>query len=246
MNIGQSDLRDAILDASLPTPSGLLGPNDAPAGKRFDVYRNNVVYSLTQALGAAFPMVKKLIGSASFEKLAGIYVRKHPPQSPLMMHYGAEFPEFIARFEPLKKLGYLADCARLDIAMRQSYHAATSDRKFLEPTDLKAQNLANLKLGLAPASIIVRSVWPLFDIWRYNFETNAPAPKPVPQDVLVTRQEWDPAPHALPVGGACWLETLDRGEDFITSHETTLNTHAEFDLSAMLNLVLACEALTIS
>ena len=40
----------ALLDPSAGVPAGLLRPDGAPAARRFDIYRNNVVASLVDAL----------------------------------------------------------------------------------------------------------------------------------------------------------------------------------------------------
>ena len=39
---GQTAFTTALLDHAIPAPAGLTNPFGGPAGKRFDVYRNNV------------------------------------------------------------------------------------------------------------------------------------------------------------------------------------------------------------
>ena len=66
---------------------------------------------LTEALEAAFPVVRKLVGDEFFRAMAGVYLRTHPPKTPLMMFYGEAMPQFLSRFGPTKKFGYLPDIA---------------------------------------------------------------------------------------------------------------------------------------
>ena len=239
----QAAFRAGLLDAGTPLPDGLVDGNNAPAGKRYDVYRNNVTHALIAALETAFPLVAKLIGAQNFAALAPFYVRSHPPSSPLMMFYGADFPAFIAGFEPLAEIGYLADAARLDYALRLSYHAA--DVAPLTAHDLAAipeQTLATTPLTLAPSTRILRSDWPLFDIWRFNAEDAAPQPRAMAQDVLITRPEFDPTPHLLPEGAADWLDAMAQGAGFEAAAEQTLGAHPDFDLTATLTLLLGTAA----
>lgn len=79
MTVSQTQFITAVLDPMIDTPQGLVDPNGNPAGKRFDVYRNNVVASLSDALGVAFPVVQKLVGDEFFRAMAGVYLRQHPP-----------------------------------------------------------------------------------------------------------------------------------------------------------------------
>jgi hypothetical protein len=244
MTVTQKEFRAALLDAGQPVPDGLLAPGDAPAGARFSVYRNNVVLSLTEALETAFPLVRKLLGAENFKRLAAVFVRKHPPSSPLMMFYGEDLPELLESFEPLREIGYLADCARLDLALRQSYHAA--DATSLDAKSFQLDPVAALGqvVSLAPATQVLRSTWPLHDIWRFNMEPGAEKPRAVAQEILIARSGFDPRPHLLPLGGADWLDFLARGLPLGQASEDVLARRPDFDLTATLSLVLSTGALT--
>ena len=71
--VTQSQFRTAMMDAGVAVPEGIVNPDGEKASKRFDVYRNNVAVSLSDALETAFPVVRKLLGDEFFRAMAGVY-----------------------------------------------------------------------------------------------------------------------------------------------------------------------------
>ncbi|WP_037310171.1 DNA-binding domain-containing protein [Ruegeria halocynthiae] len=238
MSVSQTTFHEALLDPSAAIPDGLLDAKAQPAGRRFSVYRNNVAVSLTEAMHQAFPVITKLLGTKNMDGLAGIFLRKHPPLSPLMMFYGEEFPEFLAGMEQLSHLGYLPDIARLELALRRSYHAADSQPVSENALAVSPEDVMRAQLGFAPAMQVLRSDWPIYSIWRFNTEEDAPKPEPDGQDVLITRPDYDPHPHLLPLGGADWIARLQSGQTIGDAYENTAADFPEFDLGATLALLL--------
>ncbi len=141
----------AILDPDRPVPAGLIGPDGEPSAKRFAVYRNNVVAGLCDTLKAAFPAVRRIVGDAFFAAMARTYVLREPPNSPLMLDYGAGFAGFVDAFEPAAALRYLSDVARLERAWVEAYHAPEAEP--LDPTVLAGiapDELPHISLLLHP------------------------------------------------------------------------------------------------
>ncbi|WP_299663742.1 DNA-binding domain-containing protein [uncultured Ruegeria sp.] len=244
MNVSQTTFHEALLDASRTVPDGLQDAQANAAGRRFSVYRNNVAISLTEAMNQAFPVITKLLGPQNMDGLAGIFLRQHPPSSPLMMFYGAEFPAFLESMQQLSHLGYLPDVARLELALRQAYHAADSQSINAEALSIPPEDLMRAKLTLAPAMRMLRSNWPIHAIWLFNTQDDAPKPEAGPQDVLITRPEYDPAPHPLPSGGAAWITRIQDGDTIGEAFEATVAETPEFDLGTTLALLLQGGAIT--
>lgn len=230
------DFHAALLDPERPAPPGLTDPDGRPAGRRFNVYRNNVAVSLTEALRQAFPVIRKLVGDEFFTAMAREHARQYPPRSPLLMFYGEDMPHFLASFPPVAHLGYLPDIARLELALRQSYHAADAKPLATEALQtLPPEDFLAARPGLAPALRLICSDWPILSIWRANTEGTSPPTARVAEDVLILRPEFDPAPHLLPEGGAAFIAALLRKEPVAAALEAAPG----LDLTATLTLLIA-------
>jgi len=229
----------ALLDPSLAIPPGLSDARGGPAERRFAVYRNNVVVSLIDAMETGFPVIVKLVGEEFFRAMAGVFVRAHPPTSPVLARYGIDFPQFLENFEPVAHLPYLADVARLEFALREAYHAA--DAAPVAPGALAHSRLMEARLRLAPATRVVASPYPIHAIWRANTEAGAPPAKGGAETVLVTRPDWDPWPRPIPPAAARMILALLAGLPFAAALEAA---GAEIDLAATLTLLLDTKSIT--
>lgn len=245
MGVTETVFRAALLDPARPAPEGLSDGRGRPAGRRFAIYRNNVAASLTEALDLGFPVLRKLIGASNFRQLAAAFLRRHPPDHPMIALYGARLPDFLQDFAPLAHLGYLPDVARLEQALRESHHAA--DASPIDPAilqDLPIERLLQARLRLAPATRLIRSPWPIHAIWLFNSAEGAPKPAPGAQDVLVTRPAFDAEMACLAPGGAAFVAALMQDRSFGAAHDAATALAPDFDLAVTLGLLIRAGAVT--
>jgi len=241
MSVSQQEFIATILNPERPVPEGLLDPSGRLAGKRFDVYRNNVASGLTDVLISAFPAILSLVGENFFKAMAGVYLRQYQPNTPIMMLYGAQMAAFLQDFAPAASLPYLPDIARLEQAMRESYHGA--DSRAIDPTELSALNenaLAVARLQLAPTTALIRSDWPIHSI--YQNATGKSDAKPVmqPENVLLTRPELDPFHKAIGTADAKFISAMLAGE---TLADAAKAGGKGFDPGAILGYLLSQNAI---
>lgn len=236
--MSQTIFAKAVLNPDAPVPEGVIDPDGNPTPKRFAVYRNNVAVSLTEALEQAFPALQSLIGPTRFKALAGLYLRAHPPRDPRMMVYGDGMADFLPQVTQLAAYPYLADVARLEQAIRESYHAA--DAAPLDPARLASlppEAIADTRLLFAPAVRLVSSPYPALSIRARALDPEAPKPTKGAQSILVTRPEFDPVPHLIDQDQAHAIAALMNGAPLGEALAST-------DPNALLALLLGSAALT--
>jgi hypothetical protein len=242
----QEAFRKAVLDPATAMPRGLAAYNGVPPSRRFDVYRNNVTLGLVGALESRFPASIVLVGAEFFRGLATIFVRAHPPRSPLLLNYGDDLPGFVEGFEPAKDVPYLADVMRLEIARSQAYHAADAEPASLTALSaLEPEQLSEVKAVFHPAARLLRSCYPVATIWQMNSGGEI---RPIEdwhgEDVLVTRPRLDVQVQILPPGGYAFLAALEAGELLGVAAETAFAEAAIFDLSAALVALVSAGIVT--
>ncbi|WP_332762385.1 DNA-binding domain-containing protein [Pseudomonas koreensis] len=240
----QSAFAAALIDTGLPCPDGLRSANGADPASRFAVYRNNVQASLVNALADSYPVVQQLVGDEFFRAMAAVFIRSQPPKSPLMSRYGETFADFIAQFEPIAGVPYVADVARLEYLRVLAYHAA--DAQPIRPAHVSAalahpQTLGGLAFGLHPSLHLLDSAFAVVAIWAAHQQAQSLAGIGLNQGqhALVLRNGLDVEVFALEAGASVFIRHLNNGEPLLAAAENS----PPFDLAQTLALLIAHNAI---
>ncbi len=225
----QARFGEALLDPRKKVPDFVAKTGGRPSGRRFNVYRNNVMVSLTEALLDAYPVVTQLVGDEFATAMARVYAGENLPRSPVLLDYGADYAAFIERFEPAQSLPFLADVARLERAWLTAYHCADHVPLAIEAlSSFDEQELGDLRFSFCPGVALVQSDHPVVSIWTAHqgegAETALAAISQQGETALVNRpdnhvlvREISPAIHAFFLSlhqGQTLAMSLDKGGTF--------------------------------
>ena len=236
----------ALLNPERGAPAG-VGPNGKTAGKRYNVYRNNVTVSLIDSLAAIYPAVQRITGVDFFRAMARFHVRATPPTSPLLFEYGREFPAFIEAYEYAQGMPWLADVARIERAWLDAYHAA--DAVPLSAEILAAfppNQLTEAVFGAHPATQMIRSQYSAVTIFAANRGMDAVGHIDAgrPEDALITRPEADVVVRHLSQGDAAFLRHLISGRSLGEAVASALQISSDFDIAASIAGMIEAGAFT--
>lgn len=132
---------------------------DAESGLR--AYRANAHAAAERALAVTFPTLRVLIGREDFAQLAREFWHAHPPQRGDLGDWGDALPAWLAAHAALAEWPYLADCARLDLALHVCERASDA---VIEPASLALlgeRAPGALRLHLLPCVQCISSRWPI-------------------------------------------------------------------------------------
>lgn len=224
-------------------------PGKFPATRYLRIYRNNVFANLTAALKAVYPVIERLVGRDFFGYSADTYIRHNPPTRGYLHDFGRHFPEFLAGFEPARKLVYLPDVAHLEWARHHAFHAA--DAAMLSLASLATVPPARhgtLRFSLHPSAQLVVSDYPILRIWQVN--------QPGHTDdarvdlamggvrLLVVRRAQDVVIETLTTGDHALLSAFAAEQSFETAGRAALVAQPEYQLAAALRRYVASATLT--
>jgi len=165
----QAAVRRALLDGDDAEAAAMVSGDGIAPAARLSVYRHHVLTTLTAALKTTYPVVCRLVDERFFDYAADAFIRSRPPSAPCLFEYGGDFPDFLAAFEPCRRLAYLPDVARLDWALNAAAHA--EDATPLDLERLRAippEAYPRLVFRFEPAFRLLSSPWPIDRIWAVH------------------------------------------------------------------------------
>ena len=231
-------MQASILESS-DAAEALVANGMFDATEQLQLYRNNLVISLTDALAAVYPVVQRIVGEDFFRAACREYIPQHPLRQAQLNGFGKEFAEFIRSYRPAASLTYLADVAALEWAWQQAYHAAGSEK--LDTTSLRQvpeEMQGELQFRLHAAVQLLKSDYPVHRIWQVNQE-NYSGEDSVSLDeggvyLAVIRPRIEVLVQAIPRAEWEFLSSLKNGSTLDQAVTTAGRLDAAFDLATVL------------
>jgi hypothetical protein len=110
--------------------------------------------------------VQTLIGSGLFDALAQDYTRRYSSRSGDVGAHAAHFAEFISRHPIARELPYLADVARLEWCLEESFNEATRGRFRWSAWPRRARAMRAAALPAGGSTRLISSRYPIDRIWQ--------------------------------------------------------------------------------
>lgn len=241
----QRELLAALFAGAAALPAGLR-EDGKRASRGLEAYRANAEAIAERALGSTFATVRAMLGDEDFRHLAREFWRAQPPARGDLGMWGEGFPAWIAAHAGLRAWPWLADGARLDLALHHSERAQDAELDAGSLTLLESADPSSLKLLLMPGTALLCSPWPIASIHRAHQLAGAAAEHAFAEvrhaiaeqrgeQAMVVRAGWRAAVVPLDALTAGWTQDLLAG---IPLHDALMRAGEGFDFAAWLATAL--------
>lgn len=159
--------------AATPDPALGLRQQGAAWDAGLAAYRGNGLAHAVNALRAQFPTVLAMLGGAAFDAVCARHWRRRPPLQGDLAWVGGEFPQTLAEQDDPQPWPWLADCARLDLALWQVLFDPPAAFGETDLRMLAEGDPASLRLRLAQGTRLLESPWPIVTLWRAHRQARA-------------------------------------------------------------------------
>jgi hypothetical protein len=212
---------------------------------RTAAYRNTVRTNYRNALGATYPVVRELTGTAFFNEAVDAFTVARPSTCGDLNVYGAEFGDFLASYPYAHDLPYLADVARLEWAIDEASRAgesgASAEGLLTALGRVPADAVAAQRFALDPSCRLIRSRFPVMRIWQVHQSAGAGhVDLDAAPDHLLVRREGDlPSLTRIAPQDFAFLAALAAGADLEAALDAAIAVDGDFDLAETLRAFIA-------
>lgn len=215
----QSALLEALLAGREPSAQAALLERGERLRRGLVAYRANAETMAERALQAAYPTVAAMMGEEDFAALARALWRASPPQRGDLAQWGLDLPDFIEAQRDLDPWPFLADCARLDAALRRCETAADAVPEPDTLALLTEHDPDALCLRLLPCVQLIQSRWPIATLYAAHQPGDSGGLETARETlaerraeaVVVARQGWRARVSEVDAPSFAWMRALHDG-----------------------------------
>jgi len=163
----QSAYRDYLMGGDARPLAASVVEDSFDAAERLQIYRNNFLTSLGEALKANFPVARMMLGEDFFAQTARGFILRAPPARPCLFEYGDGFAEFLAELPEMAELPYVPEMAGFEFARIAAYNAPVE--KLLTDAEIARvppERLTDLPIRLAQHVRLLSVRYPIMALWQ--------------------------------------------------------------------------------
>jgi hypothetical protein len=138
-----------------------------------EIYRHNLKATATQALAISFPTVHTLIGEDLFSFATERLLLQNPPQHGDWGLWGYGFADVLQELPQLDDYPYVADCARLDLAIHQIEKRKNPVFDAASAHLLTDIELDDLYIQPSDTVLTLASDYPIIELWHIHYSDSS-------------------------------------------------------------------------
>lgn len=186
-------------------------------GQGLEIYRNNILATAQQALSITFPTLLDQVGSNVMRHITELLIETSPPYQGDWGEWGETLPNLIKSIEVLKEYPFLADLARVDLAIHRSERTKNEVVDIDSFKLLAKVDLNKLVLQLSSSVKFFSCEYPVIEMRQVSLEHNDKSEmalqtkissESLKQNVLVYRPDFKGELRELRTAELKWLTLL--------------------------------------
>jgi hypothetical protein len=213
----QGDFQDYLLRGERAIETHVVGTARVPVTTRLSIYGNAYRSRLAEALASNFPALAGLLAD-DFDMLAAGYVQSHDSRYSSIRYYGSDLPQFLASHADYAAVPVLAELARWEWAMAETFDAAdAAPLGHAALARFSPGQWAQLRFRFHPSVRRLDLSWNVPQLWQaLSAASERPAAdlSAAPVAWLLWREQLATYFRSLPPGEAAVLDGALRGWPF--------------------------------